>query len=205
MIAYLDIAPSPFVILDTTVRGAPPRTVETMLTTIESDVITVSLRDPVWSLGPSGRVRRAPHWIFDVRRPSPLADARLEALRRFAVLVRRFGDRPNSAETDRRCQSDGEFSIDTRRVKSAVGLGPDRCPKGIAARLCLREAAQRRLADESTGVLLSNGFSGQRSPPWHRWQSIDHLALETNDDVSVPSPICSRRGPPITRRLVGRT
>jgi hypothetical protein len=101
MMAYLDLAPSPFEILDPPARATLPRVAEPALTTIERDVISASLRDPVWSLGPSGRVRRALHWTFDVRRPNPLADARLEALRRFAVLVRHFGDRLDSVETDR--------------------------------------------------------------------------------------------------------
>jgi hypothetical protein len=99
--AYLDLVPSPFEILDPPARETPSRIAEPALTLFERDVISVSLRDPVWSLGPSGRVRRALHWTFDVRRPNPLADARLEALRRFAVLVRHFGDRLDNVETDR--------------------------------------------------------------------------------------------------------
>ncbi|MDB5584182.1 MAG: hypothetical protein JWR80_9358 [Bradyrhizobium sp.] len=71
------------------------------LTMAERNVIHASLRDPAWSLGPISRVRRAIHWVFDLRRPTPLADPRLEALRRFAVLVRRFGDLLHSAEIDR--------------------------------------------------------------------------------------------------------
>jgi len=99
--AYLDLAPSPYEILEPPAREMPSRVAEPALTTIEHDVISASLRDPVWSLGPSSRVRRALHWTFDIRRPKPLADARLEALRRFAVLVRHFGDRLDSVETDR--------------------------------------------------------------------------------------------------------
>jgi hypothetical protein len=101
MMAYLDLVPPAFEILDPPARETLSRVAEPVLTLFEHDVISASLRDPVWSLRPRGRVRRALHWTFDVRRPNPLADARLEALRRFAVLVRHFGDRLDSVETDR--------------------------------------------------------------------------------------------------------
>jgi hypothetical protein len=122
MMAYLDLAPSPFEILDTPTRETPSRAADPALTTIERDVISASLRDPVGSLGPSGRVRRILHWTFDVRRPNPLADARLEALRRFAVLVRQFGDRLDSGETGRLAlagYSPSQIRAASRQVASA--------------------------------------------------------------------------------------
>lgn len=99
--AYRDFAPPPYETLAVGVREARSRLAEPPLTPIERDAISASLRDPVWSLAPSGRVRRTLHWIFDTRRPNPLANSRLEALRRFAVLVRRLGDRLDDAEVER--------------------------------------------------------------------------------------------------------
>jgi hypothetical protein len=101
MMAYLDLAGSPFKTRGGVTGNAAPDRVEPALGPIERQVISASLRDPVWSLAPSGRVRRMLHWIFDIRRPNPIADARLEALRRFAVLALRFGDRLDSTEADR--------------------------------------------------------------------------------------------------------
>lgn len=120
--AFLDLVPPPFEIFDTPARATLSRVAEPALSAIERDVISASLRDPVWSLGPSGRVRRALHWIFDARRPNPLADARLEALRRFAVLIRHFGDRLDSAEADRLAlagYSPSQIRIAARQVASA--------------------------------------------------------------------------------------
>lgn len=99
--AYLDLSPSPFELSIAPARADRALAEEAALTTTERDVIALSLRDPIWSVAPSGRIRRALNWVFDVRRPNPLADARLEALRRFAVLVRRFGDRLDRVEADR--------------------------------------------------------------------------------------------------------
>lgn len=97
--AYLDLSLSPFDIALAPAQAAS--VAETVLTASERNVISLSLKDPVWSIAPSGRLRRALNWVFDIRRPNPLADARLEALRRFAVLVHRFGDRLDCAEADR--------------------------------------------------------------------------------------------------------
>ena len=99
--AYLDLSTPPFEAPAAPVTTASAPIAEAALTATDQNVISLSLRDPVWSLAPSGRLRRIFNWVFDIRRPNPLSDARLEVLRRFAVLVRRLGDGVEAAETDR--------------------------------------------------------------------------------------------------------
>lgn len=58
---------------------------------LELKVIDLAEIDPVASIGPPTRFARWFERWFGIPRPTPLADARLEALRRFAVLVRVTG------------------------------------------------------------------------------------------------------------------
>lgn len=55
---------------------------------LELQVIDLAEIDPVASIGPPTRFARWFESWFGIARPTPLADARLEALRRFAVLAR---------------------------------------------------------------------------------------------------------------------
>jgi len=55
---------------------------------LEQTVIALAEADPVASLGPPSRFTRFFERWFGFRRHNPLADERLEALRRFAVLAR---------------------------------------------------------------------------------------------------------------------
>ncbi len=114
--AYLDLSPFPFEAAAAPSEVAPAPIAEAPLTTTERLVISLSLRDPVWSVTPGGRFRRVLNRLFDVRRPNPFADARLEALRRFAVLVRRLGDRLDPAEADRLA----EAGYSPRQIRDAV-------------------------------------------------------------------------------------
>ena len=58
---------------------------------LELKVISLAEADPVASIGPPTRFTRFFERWFGIDRPRPFADARLEALRRFAVLVRVTG------------------------------------------------------------------------------------------------------------------
>lgn len=115
--AYRDFSsfPSDFIVAPAPPFAAP--VAEAALTLTDRLVISLSMRDPVWSVSPSGRLRRAFNWIFDVRPPNPFADARLEALRRFAILVRHFGDRLDAGETDRLASA----GYSPRQIRDAVG------------------------------------------------------------------------------------
>lgn len=55
---------------------------------IELQVINLAEADPIASIGSPTRFARWFERWFGIPRPNPLADARLEALRRFAVLAR---------------------------------------------------------------------------------------------------------------------
>jgi len=126
--AYLDLT-HPFEILKAPAPETLPRVEDAALTATERQVILASLRDPASSLESGGRIRTALRWIFDVRPPNPLADARLEALRRFAVLMRRFGDRLSTIEIDRLAMagySPGQIREASRRIASAPGKSSSR-------------------------------------------------------------------------------
>jgi hypothetical protein len=58
---------------------------------LELQVISLAEADPVASIGPPTRFTRFFERWFGIDRPTPFADARLEALRRFAVLARVTG------------------------------------------------------------------------------------------------------------------
>ena len=74
------------------------------------------------------------------------------------------------ADAWRAAESDGEvslYSIITRRLKSAVGLGEPASMQGDDRKKLLRDFVSRtrrnrRPADDLTAALLSNGFSSQQ-------------------------------------------
>ena len=99
--AYLDLTRSPFELPAASAYIARAATPDAPLGDVERTVLAVSLKDPLWSVGSESRLGRLVRWAFDQRRPTPFANARLEALRRFAVLSRRYGDRLDRAENDR--------------------------------------------------------------------------------------------------------
>jgi len=103
--AYLDLTRSPFELPTASAGTAPAETRDAPLNDVERTVLTLSLKDPLWSVGPESRLGHLVRWIFDQRRPAPFANVRLEALRRFAVLSRRFGDRLDPTENDRLAQA----------------------------------------------------------------------------------------------------
>lgn len=56
------------------------------LTALEWQVVDLAQRDKLTSIRPAGPVVRALRWLFGARVSNALSDARLEALRRIAVL-----------------------------------------------------------------------------------------------------------------------
>ena len=58
---------------------------------LELKVISLAEADPIASIGAPSRFAAFFERWFGIERPRPLADSRLEALRRFAVLVRVTG------------------------------------------------------------------------------------------------------------------
>jgi len=68
---------------------------------LELKVIALAEADPVASIGAPTRFARFFERWFGFQRPAPLADARLEALRRFAVLARVTGGRLPGEEVER--------------------------------------------------------------------------------------------------------
>jgi hypothetical protein len=68
---------------------------------LELKVIGLAEADPVASIGPPTRFARWFERWFGFERASPLADARLEALRRFAVLARVTGGQLPREEIER--------------------------------------------------------------------------------------------------------
>ena len=53
----------------------------------EWSVVEFARNDGLWSLNPNGLLQRIVRVLFAIRPPRPLANERLEALRRFAVLA----------------------------------------------------------------------------------------------------------------------
>lgn len=88
--AYHSFGVEPFAIpIFTDSRVAAEDTSQTAsFTALERQVIALAEADPVASIGAPKRFARFFERWFGFKRPSPLANERLEALRRFAVLAR---------------------------------------------------------------------------------------------------------------------
>lgn len=59
------------------------------LSKLDRMVIALSRHDPRSSLAAPGRFRKIITYLFSLQPPNPLADPRLEALRRFSVMLRK--------------------------------------------------------------------------------------------------------------------
>lgn len=68
------------------------------LSPLERTTVLLSMHDGRCSLGQARRFDRVIGALFGITRPSRLADVRLEALRRYAVLLRLEGDAIDPAE-----------------------------------------------------------------------------------------------------------
>jgi|SRR5687767_12615311 hypothetical protein len=64
---------------------------ETRFAPVELKIISLAEADPIASIGPPSRFAAFFERWFGIARPRPLANSRLEALRRFAVLARVTG------------------------------------------------------------------------------------------------------------------
>jgi len=74
-------------------RTPAPQPEQARFGPLELKVIALAEADPVASIGPPRRLHRFFERWFGFKLPNPLADERLEALRRFAVLARVTGGR----------------------------------------------------------------------------------------------------------------
>ncbi len=70
-------------------------------TPVELSVISLARVDGLATLRPRNWLTRLAERLFGVGRPNPLADPRLEALRRFALIVRNHRGDPPQGEIDR--------------------------------------------------------------------------------------------------------
>lgn len=126
--AYLDLSralPAPVPVT------APPKPCRARLSRLERHVVLLSRRDGRWSLTPPGPFRRGIARVFGIRGTNRLADPRLEALRRFAVLQRRYGPALPSKEEFRLAQagySDGQMAHARALVGSKAGKRRPRLP-----------------------------------------------------------------------------
>lgn len=70
-------------------------------TPVELSVITLAAIDGASTIRPRSWLSRLAARLFGVGRPNPLADPRLEALRRFAIVARDHRGDPPQTEIDR--------------------------------------------------------------------------------------------------------
>ena len=71
---------------DTAMAGEPA--IAARFTPLEARVIALSTRDRIHSVRPRSRAGRLLDALFGVKRSAPLADPKLESLRRFTILAR---------------------------------------------------------------------------------------------------------------------
>ncbi len=82
-------------------RATPRHDPVSRLSMLEHQVIQLARIDGRWSLAGSGRFQSVLATVFGLERPTPLADPRLEALRRYAVALRLSAGRLPRADDDR--------------------------------------------------------------------------------------------------------
>jgi hypothetical protein len=104
------------------------------LSSLERHAVDVALCDTLASLGEDGRVARAARLLFGGRRSAKLADPGLEALRRFAVLVRHAPSALDRGEIE--CMHVAGFSNrQMDQVFAIVERAPPRPPVRFAGAL----------------------------------------------------------------------
>lgn len=81
----------PFAFLDRFAPTIVPPVAAPEFSDLEWSVVRLARRDRMWTLRPYGRVRRFFRWLTGLGINPKLADPRLEALRRIAVLSWHFG------------------------------------------------------------------------------------------------------------------
>ncbi|RJF92949.1 hypothetical protein [Sphingomonas cavernae] len=88
---FAPVADAP--VADAQLGAADPVQNHLPFSALELSVIALSRGETVASLEPPSRIGAFIAALFAIRRANPLADPRLEALRRFAILARTAGDR----------------------------------------------------------------------------------------------------------------
>ncbi|MBB3957519.1 hypothetical protein [Novosphingobium sediminicola] len=99
--AYLDLTQGFISTGPAEARSAQNSRFAPALTKLERLAIHIARSDGIDSLAQPERGNRFTRWLFRADRPNPLADPRLEALRRYAVLLRLRGDAMPADETRR--------------------------------------------------------------------------------------------------------
>lgn len=97
--AYLDLTQPLPGLLSAAVMAPRANPAGDHLSDLDRTVIALSRRDPRSSLVAPGRFRKIITYLFSLRPPNALADPRLEALRRFSVMLRK--QRPRLPEEER--------------------------------------------------------------------------------------------------------
>lgn len=92
------------------------------LTALEQSVVALAAMDSRRSTSPPGRLSRVMSWMFGGRPANQLADPRLEALRRFVVLVRtnRRAELPSSADALRAAGFSYDAEAEVRRLLGTI-------------------------------------------------------------------------------------
>ncbi len=130
---------------------------DTMMTTIELAVITLARQDPLSSVKPSWH---STLFLFNPRSHLPLANPRLEALRRYAVLFRL--QRRGMADAEReRIRSAGYNPQQIRMIENLIAP-PRREQDGAAP----SAAPAHRNLESSTPARLNSCPSGQANFPF---------------------------------------
>lgn len=89
---------SEIAVANTSRDNVPPAIEQAGFAPLEWIVVALAQRDPLASLKTPGRMAIALRVLFGGRSNSPLADPRLEALRRFVIITHHLGDRLPPAE-----------------------------------------------------------------------------------------------------------
>lgn len=110
--AYLDLTQGFIPTGPAAAPSAPHARAMPALTKLERLVIHIARSDGIDSLAQPERGNRFTRWLFRADRLNPLADPRLEALRRYAVLLRLHGDAMPADEARRLL--DAGFARETR-------------------------------------------------------------------------------------------
>lgn len=109
--AYLDLTQGFIPTGPAAARSARNSRFTPALTKLERLAVHIAQGDGIDSLAQPKRGNRFTRWLFRADRPNPLADPRLEALRRYAVLLRLRGDAMPADETRRLV--DAGFALET--------------------------------------------------------------------------------------------
>lgn len=79
----------------------PAKAATPAFTALELQTIALARKDGAWSIRPKDRLVRLVERVFGFRQANKLANPRLEALRRFAIVSRLSRGRPADAEIER--------------------------------------------------------------------------------------------------------